>query len=93
MAVEQFNNAVRDGSVGSKLGRILEEMRPEAAYFVEDQGRRTGYFVVNVDQPSQIPSLAEPFYLWFNAEVEFKICMKPEDLQQAGLDQIGKRYK
>ena len=30
---ETFNAAVRDGSVGEKLQRILEATKPEAVYF------------------------------------------------------------
>ena len=48
---------------------IMEDLKPEAAYFVEDDGRRTGYIVVNIDDPSQIPAVVEPFFLGFNAEV------------------------
>jgi hypothetical protein len=42
---------------------------------------------------SQIPALAEPWFLTFNASVEIKPVMLPEDLQAAGLDSIGARYR
>ncbi len=48
--------------------------------------------VVNVNSPSDVPSLAEPFFLTFNAHVEFRIAMTPEDLAGAGLDAIGKKW-
>lgn len=48
--------------------------------------------VVNVDSPSGVPRLAEPWFLAFNAEVEFRIAMTPEDLSLAGLDAIGKQW-
>jgi hypothetical protein len=89
---EPFNAAVRDGSVGSKIQRILESIQPEAAYFSEHNGRRGGTFVVNVDSPSDIPAFAEPLFLTFNAEVEFRIAMTPEDLSRASLDALGKRW-
>jgi hypothetical protein len=37
---EPFNSAVRDGTAGEKIGRILEATRPEAAYLTEANGRR-----------------------------------------------------
>ena len=37
---EEFNKAVRDGSVGHKLRRILEDTKPEAVYFTEQHGQR-----------------------------------------------------
>ena len=37
-------------------------------------------------------ALAEPWYLTFNASVEFKVVMTQDDLQKAGLDEIGRRW-
>ena len=37
---EPFNAAVRDGSAGAKLNRILEETKPGAVYFTERNGQR-----------------------------------------------------
>jgi hypothetical protein len=92
MPVEPFNAAVRDGSAGAKIGRALEEIRPEAVYFIEDQGKRTALLIVDVPNPSRIPALAEPWFLMFNASVELKIVMTPEDLKAAGLESIGSKY-
>ena len=90
--VEPFNTAVRDGTAGLKIQRILESIKPEAVYFSEHNGRRGGTLVVNVDSPSDIPMLAEPFFLTFNAEVEFRIAMTPDDLARANLDALGKKW-
>jgi hypothetical protein len=93
MPVEPFNAAVRDGSAGTKVGKILAELKPEAAYFIEDGGKRTGILIVDMADTSQIPALAEPWFLTFNASVELKPVMLPEDLQAAGLESIGARYR
>ena len=90
--LEPFNTAVRDGSAGPKIQKILEAIKPEVAYFSEQNGRRGGTFVVNVNDPSEVPSLAEPWFLTFNAEVEFRIAMKPEDLGRANLEALGKKW-
>ena len=37
---EPFNSAVRDGTAGQKLGRIVDEIKPEAVYFTEQHGQR-----------------------------------------------------
>ena len=89
---EDFNDAVRDGSAGSKMHRILEETRPEAVYFTEHEGERGAVMVVNLEDPSGIPALAEPWYLLFNARVEFKVAMTPEDLGKSGLDEMGGKW-
>jgi hypothetical protein len=90
--LEPFNSAVRDGSAGKKIQKILEAIKPEAAYFSEHSGRRGGTLVVNVNDSSDVPSFAEPFFLTFNAEVEFRIAMTPEDLGRSNLDALGKKW-
>jgi hypothetical protein len=89
---ETFNAAVRDGSAGHKLNRILEATKPEAIYFTEFEGRRGAILIINLDDPSKVPMFAEPWFLTFNADVEFHVAMTPEDLARAGLDALGKKW-
>lgn len=89
---QQFNAAVKDGSVGSKLSRILEASKPEAVYFTEQNGHRGAVLIVDLPDASTIPALAEPWFLTFEAEVEFRILMTPDDLKNAGLDELGKKW-
>jgi hypothetical protein len=42
---EPFNAAVKDGTAGKKIRRILDELKPEAVYFGEFQGRRGGIMI------------------------------------------------
>ena len=92
MPHKEFNAALKDGSVGQKMNAILEDLKPESVYFTEMNGLRTAVLVVNIEKSSQIPSVAEPWFLTFNADVEFHPTMSPEDLQQAGLDKLGKKW-
>jgi len=89
---EQFNAAVRDGSIGSKLRRILDESKPEAVYFTEQHGKRSCLLIVDLPDATKIPALAEPWFLTFNADVELKFVMTPSDLANAGLDDLGKKW-
>ena len=89
---EPFNTFVRDGTAGQKLERILDEIKPEAIYFTEKDGGRGAVMIVEMSDPSMVPALAEPWFLTFNAQVEFRVVMSPADLQKAGLDEIGKRW-
>ena len=89
---EPFNEYVRNGTVGDKIERIMEAIRPEAVYFSERHGQRFGIFVVDVEDASRVPSLAEPFFLTFDADVELRVCMTPEDMERAGLDALGERW-
>lgn len=88
----KFNAGVRDGSAGRVLMQILEELKPEAAYFTEMEGRRTAVLVVDVKDASEIPKYAEPFFLSFESDVEFHPIMSPEDLGRAGLEALGKKW-
>ncbi|MDE2421922.1 MAG: panthothenate synthetase [Gammaproteobacteria bacterium] len=90
--IEPFNSLVRNGKVGEMIGKILETIKPEASYFTEQDGKRGGMFVVEVKSSSDIPFFAEPFFLYFQANCKFRILMSPEDLQMAGLEQLGKQW-
>ena len=89
---EPFNSYVRDGSVGQKIGRIMEETKPEAAYFSAVAGQRGGVMVYDLEKASDIPSIAEPWFLTFEADCDFQPCMSPEDLANAGLDALGEKW-
>jgi Protein of unknown function (DUF3303) len=93
LPVDKFNEAVRDGTAGQKVARILDDARPEAAYFCAKEGKRGGFLVVDISDPSEMPRFAEPWFLQFGATVEFLPTMTPQDLQRAGLDQIGKKWQ
>ncbi|MBF8248869.1 MAG: hypothetical protein HW374_1669, partial [Bacteroidetes bacterium] len=78
---------------GSTIERILAGLKPEAAYFfADDSGNRSGSIVFDMKDASQIPSVAEPWFLAFNAQVSLRPVMSPQDLAKAG-PSIGKAAK
>jgi hypothetical protein len=89
---EPFNAHVRDGSAGKRIQKILDELKPEAVYFTELHGHRCGLIFLDLPEPSRIPSLCEPWFLGFGADVELRPAMKPEDLMKAGLEELGKKW-
>jgi hypothetical protein len=60
--IEPFNTATRNGTVGAKMKQILDDLKPEAAYFTEREGHRGGIFVVDVKSASDIPNLPNPCF-------------------------------
>ncbi len=80
--VEAGNDAAKKGF--DAIQSILEEQKPEAAYFVATGGQRTALLFVNMDDPSELPKIAEPWFLAFNASIEATPAMVAEDLQKAG---------
>jgi hypothetical protein len=89
---EPFNALVRAGTAGKTLQKILETIKPQAAYFTEEDGHRGAILVVDLKDASGIPALAEPFYLSFKAMCKFRVFMTPEDLARANLDQVAKGW-
>jgi hypothetical protein len=55
---QKFNAAVRDGSAAKKLGRIVEESKPEAAYSTAQDGKRGGHLTSKFKEASELPKLA-----------------------------------
>jgi hypothetical protein len=93
--VESGNAAAKAGKLGATIQSILAEQKPEAAYFATDNnGRRTGFFFLEMTDASQIPAIAEPWFLAFNASIEFHPVMIAQDLAKAGpaIEQAVKKY-
>ncbi len=94
MDIEAANALASAGKLGSTIQSILEDLKPEAAYFVADEGQRTAILVINMEDASQIPAIAEPWFLAFNAEIEATPAMVAEDLEKAGpaIEQAVKKF-
>ena len=92
LPVEPFNEAVKDGSTGAKMKKIMDAIKPEAAYFTALNGKRTAILIVDLPDPSKIPSLAEPWFLTYNASVDMYPVMLPQDLAGAALEGLGKAW-
>lgn len=90
---EPFNSLVRAGTAGAIIQDILGQLKPEAAYFLEEHGTRCAVLIIDVANESRIPFYAEPFFLKFNASCRFRVAMLAEDLAKAGLDALGQRWK
>ena len=92
--VEAGNAAIGDGSLPKTIESILGDLKPEAAYFAEENGKRTGFIFFDLKDPSQIPAIAEPWFLAFDAHVELRPAMNLEDLKKAmpGIEKAVKNY-
>jgi hypothetical protein len=93
--VEAGNAAAKAGTLGSTIEQILADLKPEAAYFLaDDSGQRSGSIVFDMKDTSQIPAVAEPWFLAFNAKVSLRPIMDPKDLAKAGpaISKAAKQY-
>ena len=82
--VDAGNAAAKACKLGETIQSILADQKPEAVYFTDDNGQRTGYIFLEMQDASQIPAIAEPWFLAFNAGIEFHPVMVPDDLAKAG---------
>jgi hypothetical protein len=94
LPVETSNAHAKNGTLGSTIQKILADLKPEAAYFAAVDEKRGGYIFFDMADTSQIPSIAEPWFLAFNAALEFTPVMNADDLAKgaAGIEQAVKKY-
>jgi hypothetical protein len=48
--------------------------------------------IIDLIDSSKVPAFAEPWFLAFNADVEFHVVMAPDDIQKSGLEDLGKNW-
>ncbi|MFC1409750.1 hypothetical protein ACEZCY_26275 [Streptacidiphilus sp. N1-12] len=81
MDTEKGNKSITDGKLPEILMSVFDRIHPEAAYFGAKDGQRTGYVVFDLQEPSDIPSIAEPFFQQLGAKVAFVPVMNLDDVQ------------
>ncbi len=81
--VERGNEAIKDGTLSQTIESLIDELKPEAAYFWPENGERGGMMVFDMADPSQIPQIAEPLFLNVDAAVDFAPVMNEDDLKKA----------
>ena len=55
--VEAGNATIKSGTLGNNIEAILAEQKPEAAYFTLDNGMRTGFIFLDIQDASQLPAI------------------------------------
>lgn len=92
--VEPGNELVSSGKLNRIFQSLMEDLKPEAAYFFPENGQRGGLMVVNMTDSSDLAKMLEPIWFGIHADVSVTPVMNGEDLQK-GLGAIGgivKRY-
>ena len=81
--VEKGNAMIDDGSMGTVVEAVMAKTKPEAAYFLAENGMRSGILFFDLQEPADIPRIAEILFKGANAAVEFVPVMNGEDLKKA----------
>jgi hypothetical protein len=94
MPTEKANAAIKDGTFPQTVQSLMEELQPEAAYFTVMDDARCGIFILNMDDASQLASVAEPLFLGLGATIKVQLVMTPEDFQKAtpAIEQAAQKY-
>lgn len=88
MDTEAASLTLADGSLPQLMQETLGRLKPEAAYFGPENGMRTAFFVFDLQDPSQLPSITEPLFGKLKANIQMFPVMDRDDLQK-GLGQLG----
>jgi Domain of unknown function (DUF3303) len=88
------NNAQRSGRLQRVFRQLTEDLKPEADYVFPSEGKRSGFFIVEMRESAQVADIAERFFFGLDAEIEMVPVMAPEDLDKAlsGLQNTIERY-
>jgi hypothetical protein len=82
MDTQISNGAIKDGSLPKLMQSLTEQLKPEAAYFGPSDGGRCCTFVFDMQDSSDMPSIAEPLFGQLGAQIEIYPVMNAEDLQK-----------
>jgi hypothetical protein len=91
---EEGNAAMKDGSFIPAFQNVMEDLQPEAVYLADIEGARGGYLVVNMDDASQIPAIAEPLFLGVGATVQIHPVFTLDDMPRVteAVEQARQKY-
>jgi hypothetical protein len=92
--VDAGNAAIRNGKLETVFRQLMDDLKPEVAYFHAVDGDRGGTFVVNMQDSSKIADTAERLFFGLNAKIELVPVMALDDLQKglSGVQNTIQRY-
>jgi len=86
--VEKGNEAYKSGALQRTMQSAMETLKPEAAYFYPENGKRTALFVFDMEGSWQLPPTVEPLFENLDASVHVTPVMNGEDLER-GFKEAG----
>ena len=91
---QKTNALIQEGRFLQTFQSIMEGLQPEAAHFTAMDGARGAYFVMNMDEPSEMASKTETLLQGLGAEIQIQFVWTPEDVQEAmpAFEQAAQKY-
>jgi hypothetical protein len=81
--VDSGNAAVADHGFGGIIQKIFADQKAESVYFHPSDGQRAISYVSDVSDGSRLPSLVEPWWLRFRADVTLTPVFTPAEMEKA----------
>ncbi|MFE2149542.1 DUF3303 family protein [Streptomyces lavendulae] len=77
------NEGIPTGALPHAVRKLMETVKPEAAYFGLHEGVRSCWMVFDLQDSAQLPSLTWDLFQQFNAEIDVAPVMTAEELATA----------
>jgi hypothetical protein len=92
--VNEGNELVKSGKISRNFQSLMEEFKPEAAYFFPENGQRSGFMIVEATESSDLARIGESFWFGLHADISVTPVMNGEDLGKGlgGIEGIIKKY-
>jgi hypothetical protein len=78
--VEKGNEAAADGSMPKIIKDLVDQLKPESAYFYVEDGKRAGTIVFEESDVARLTAINEPLFARLNAEIEEKPVLSLAEL-------------
>lgn len=78
-----YNRAIAEGKLGAVWSAVFKECPPEATYYLNEDGCRAVYAVIDLQSADQIAAISLPLFEHFEADVCFVPVMAFADLEKA----------
>lgn len=92
--LDKTNELMRSGKLGEVIESIYGNLNTEAVYFIAEDGQRTSLIFLDLNDPSDLPAVAEPFFHAFDAEIEVTPAFTLDEMPQAlpAIEDAIKKY-
>ncbi len=80
--VEKGNEAAANGEIESAILAMIDQVKPEAAYFTLEDGKRAGMVIFETTDPVRLTEINEPMFAKLNAAIWIVPVLTLEDLRK-----------
>jgi hypothetical protein len=78
----QGNAGIEDGTMPVTIQKIMNTLKPEAAYFGIKHGQRTFFFIFDLPSEDKMVTFFEPFWMGMEADVSITPVMTKNELEK-----------